>query len=178
MKPTTLFAVAALVVAGPLAKAATPSPATTPAPRAEVVYVEPEKFTDVRRSYSASESDRDDILGQLREYFVEEGRRLLPEGNKVYITVTDVDMAGDFEPWHGARWDDVRIVKDIYPPKLNLSFRLTDASGNVLKEGSRMLRDLSFMYRMPVTFRDDSLKYEKTLIDDWFHSEFRDVLKK
>ncbi len=175
MKPTTLV-LAALVAAMPLAKAATR--ASAPAPRAEVAFVDPEKFTDARDSYTASDAGRDAVLDQIREYFVDESRRLIPEGTKLFVSVNDVDLAGDFEPWRGARWDDVRIVKDIYPPRISLSFRLTDASGKVVKEGKRDLRDLAFMMKVTMAFRDDPLRHEKALIDDWFREEFGSLMKR
>lgn len=169
MKSTTLL-LAAVFAALPLMKAASPAPTATP--RAEVVFVAPEKFTDVRDGYTSSDAGRDGILDQIRDYMLEEAKRFVPEGDKLFVSVTDIDLAGDFEPWRGPRWDDVRIVKDIYPPRINLSFRLTDATGKVLKEGKRNLSDLAFMMKITTTFRDDPLRHEKTLIDDWFRDDF------
>jgi hypothetical protein len=86
-------------------------------------------------------------------------------------------MAGDFEPWRGPRFDDIRIVKDIYPPRMNLAFRLTDAEGTVVKEGKRELRDLSFLMKITMSFRDDPVRHEKALVDDWLRAEFPRVRK-
>lgn len=177
MKPMTLF-LAAVVAAAPFAHAASKASKPASAPKAEVVYVAPEKFTDVRDSYTGSDAGRDATLDQMREYFIDEANRFLPDGTKLFVSVTDVDLAGDFEPWRGPRWDDVRIVKDIYPPRISLSFRVTDASGQLVKEGKRDLRDLAFMMKLSVGFRDDPLRNEKALIDDWFRDEFRDLRKK
>lgn len=178
MKPS-LFLVAALMATAPLTKAAaTQTPTTAVPPQTEVVYVAPEKFTDVRDSYTGTDSGRDAILDELRTYMQDEGRRFVPAGDRLMISVTDVDLAGEYEPWRGPRWDDVRIVKDIYPPRINLSYRLTDAAGNVIKEAKCQLRDLAFMMRITTTFQNDPLSHEKTLLDDWFRSEFRDVAKR
>ena len=87
------------------------------------------------------------------------------------VTVTDVDMAGDFEPWRGPRFDDVRIVKDIYPPRIELRFRLLDANGSVLREGERTLRDSAFLMR-DGAHETDSLRFEKRLLDQWLRKEF------
>ena len=146
-------------------------------PRLEVVFLEPEKFTDVRDSYMSSDVDRSGYLDQIRDYLVSQSRYCVPEGQKLFITITDVDMAGDFEPWHGPQWNDVRIVKDIYPPRIKLSFRLVDAEGNVLKQGDRDLRDLAFMMRISIVDRNDPVRYEKALLDDWMRSEFPRVRK-
>jgi hypothetical protein len=144
--------------------------------RAEVVFFEPEKFTDVRDSYMG-DSTRTTYLDQIRDYVLEQAKYYVPEGHKLTVTFTDIDMAGDFEPWHGPRWTDVRIVKDIYPPRINLTFRLEDAAGRVVKEGKRELRDLGFLMKITMTFRDDPVRHEKGLLADWIQAEFPRVRK-
>lgn len=147
-------------------------PVETPASaRAEVVFLEPKAFTDVRDEY-LGDASRTTYLEQLREHVLERSRLHVPEGQFLSITVTDVDMAGDFEPWLGPRWMDVRIVKDLYPPRIDLGFRLTDASGRVVAEGRRQLRDLAFLMKLSMGFRDDPLRHEKALLDDWLQAEF------
>ncbi|HNC23149.1 MAG TPA: DUF3016 domain-containing protein [Opitutaceae bacterium] len=139
--------------------------------RAEVTFAHPEKFADVRSYYSENDKDRDAILDQLKEYIVLKSKTYVPEGQKLLVTVTDVDMAGDFEPWRGPAMQDVRVVKDIYPPKIDLEFKLVDAKGAVLKEGKRQLRDLAFQMKISIN-RDDELRYEKALLDDWLRDDF------
>ena len=145
--------------------------------RANVEFFEPQKFTDVRDSYMG-DFDRTTYLEQIRDHLLEQAEYHVPEGHTLRVTFTDIDMAGDFEPWLGPRWSDVRIVKDIYPPRLNLTFRLTDAEGNVVKQGQRELRDLAFMMKITMTFRDDPVRYENALIDDWLRDEFPRVRNK
>jgi hypothetical protein len=144
--------------------------------RAEVNFFEPSKFTDVRDSMMG-DYERTTYLDQIRDHLLEQAKYYVPEGHTLKVTFTDVDMAGDFEPWRGPRFDDVRIVKDIYPPRVALSFRLVDADGNVVKEGKRELRDLSFMMKITMGFRDDSVRHEKALLDDWLRAEFPKVRK-
>lgn len=139
--------------------------------RAEVTFAHPEKFADVRSYYSENDKDRDALLDQLKEYIVLKSKTYVPEGQKLLVTVTDVDMAGDFEPWRGPAMQDVRVVKDIYPPKIDLEFKLVDAKGAVLKEGKRQLRDLAFQMKISIN-RDDELRYEKALLDDWLRDDF------
>lgn len=144
--------------------------------RANVEFFEPQKFTDVRDTYMG-DPDRTTYLEQIRHHLLEQAKYYVPEGCTLSVTFTDIDMAGDFEPWHGPRWTDVRIVKDIYPPRIDLTFRLTDAEGKVLKEGKRELRDLAFLMKITTAFRDDSVRHEKALLDDWLRSEFPRVRK-
>jgi hypothetical protein len=164
-------ATALLAGMSPALRAAEPAAADSGRARADVIYLEREKFTDVQDRYLGDDAGRDEILDQLKEHITYDAAQRLPAGTVLQVTVTDIDLAGDFEPWHGPQFYDVRIVKDIYPPKIALAFKLTDAAGNVLKQGTRVLRDLTFQMSLSVD-RDDPLHYEKQLIDDWFRAEF------
>lgn len=161
------------LLAGPalLAFPPTPGEITKPVPRIQVIFSDPDKYTDAKDSYMGSDKGRDAILDQLKDYLTTRAPRYLAEGQRLTITVTDVDLAGEFEPGRGPRWDEVRIVKDIYPPRINLSFQLTDADGNVVKSGTRKLQDMDFMMNLSIN-TNDSLRYEKTMLDDWLSHEF------
>jgi hypothetical protein len=39
--------------------------------------------------------------------------------------------------------------------------------------GKRELRDLAFLMKITMGFRDDPLRHEKALLDDWLAEEFR-----
>ena len=143
----------------------------------EVVFFEPEKFIDVRDSYMGSDKGRDATLETLKEYLTTRGVRGLLPGQKLSLTITEVDLAGDFEPWRGGQWADVRIVKDIYPPRFSLVFRLTNVDGTVVKAGKRELRDMAFLMKLTMGFRDDPLRHEKALLDDWLSAEFQNGKK-
>ncbi len=138
---------------------------------ATVEFFEPEKFTDVRDSY-LGDASRTTYLEQIRDHLLDQAKYHVPAGHTLAVTITDIDMAGDFEPWLGPRWTDIRIVKDIYPPRIDLVFRLTDSAGQVVREGRRELRDLAFLMKITMAFRDDSVRHEKALLDDWLRAEF------
>lgn len=139
--------------------------------RVTVNFQDPAKFTDVRDS-DFGDYERTTYLDSLREHLVDKGRMYVGEGFKLAVTFTDIDMAGDFEPWRGPRFSDIRIVKDIYPPRVVFTFQLTDASGKVVKEGKRELRDMAFLSKITMGFRDDPVRHEKALLDDWLREEF------
>jgi hypothetical protein len=166
---------ATLLAAGSL-YAAKPDP--TAESRIEVVYDHPENFTDLKDSEFGNDKVRDAYMKELKEHLESRASRYVAEGQKLSVTITDIDMAGDFEPWRGPRFSDVRIVKDIYPPRINLSFKLTDANGMVIKEDKRELRNMSFQMTSTLAFRDDPLRYEKELLDDWMRSDFSATRKK
>ncbi|HVT74110.1 MAG TPA: DUF3016 domain-containing protein [Lacunisphaera sp.] len=173
MKPVTFlrFLLAVLAGGAALGRAA----AASPAKNVDVVFSHPEKFTDVKENSTDFENERGgaNVFPQLRELIENQAAALLPAGQKLTVTFTDIDLAGDFEPWRGPRFDDIRIVKDIYVPRMTLSFTLTDADGRVLKQGERRLVDLGFQTRITRAFQDDPLRYEKDMLADWLQSEFR-----
>lgn len=146
--------------------------ASDAAPRVTVAFFEPEKFTDVRDSGLFSDSGRSAYLEQLRDHLLEQAPRYLLEGQRLEITFTDIDLAGDFELWRGPQYFDVRMVRDIYPPRLEFSFRLLDATGKGVKEARRTLLDLAFQLRASGWSQHDPLRYEKSMLDDWLREEF------
>jgi hypothetical protein len=181
MKTTRTFRAFCFQTAGMISIAASLGAAGTEEKtnaRADVTFFEPERFTDVRDTNHDSDRNRDAILRDLKTYLQERAEALVPQGTKLFVTITDIDMAGDFEPGRGAPRDDVRIVKQIYPPRIKLSFRLTGAKGEVLKQGDRELTNPNFMMELPQTFLSDPYRYEKTLIDDWLRSEMSSAKKK
>jgi hypothetical protein len=138
---------------------------------ATVEFVKPDEFTDAGRRHSYV--DRDATLEAIRRHLVEQAAKRLPADESLAISVTDVDLAGSFEPWQRFS-NEIRVVKDIYPPKIDLRFRLTRADGSVVKEGERTLRDPGFL-SSPTSYPSDNLKYEKTMLDEWISREFFDT---
>lgn len=140
--------------------------------KVKVELVNPEKFTDVRDAYLPSDKGQLANAELVRDYIVKKAGNYVPDGYTLSVSITNIDMAGDFEPWGKPGADDVRIVKDIYPPRIDLSFKLVDSAGNVVKEGTRELRDLSFMMKLDIR-RSDSFRHEKSLIDDWVSKDLK-----
>jgi hypothetical protein len=138
----------------------------------QVTFQAPENFTDVREDYTGSDRGRDAILEQLKDHLVAQAAKYLAAGQRLQITVNDVDLAGDFEPWRGMNFQDVRVVKDIYPPRVSLDFKLLDAEGKVISEGKRQLRDLSFQMTVALP-SSDPLRYDKEMLSNWLRQEFK-----
>jgi hypothetical protein len=143
--------------------------ASGPAARMAVRFVQPQHFTDVR--YAKSEPNSVALLRALHTFMCQMGERYVPAGMQLEITVTDIDLAGDFEPWRGPQFGQVRITRDIYRPHITLEFRLIDDSGSVVSAGQREISDIAYQDRL-VRPPDDYLRYEKALLRDWFRNEF------
>jgi hypothetical protein len=144
--------------------------AALPAAAAEtdIAFVHPEKFADVGRD--ARHNERTDYLERLRTHLADRAARLLPANQRLEVRITDIDMAGDFEPWTGSR-DDIRIFREIDPPRVDLAFRLMAADGSVLQQGERRLVDTAYLSGAEVR-GSDPLRFEKALLDRWMSREF------
>lgn len=131
-----------------------------------VHYRDPGNFTEMKHAFGARSVDAGAYLKPLKAYIEQRATRILENGQRLDIEVTDVDLAGEYEPWRGPDFRDVRIIKDVYPPRIDLSFTLYGSDGKVMREGSRTLRDVGFLSRSSLTSQD-TLRYEKNLIDLW-----------
>jgi len=153
------IAIATLLCAAPGAWAAT----------AEVNFVNPEKFTDGGQRFQATQAEA--VQGGLRDFLVQQAAQRLPADQKLVVNVTDVDLAGWYDPRQLAG-REVRIVRQDRPPRVDLNFRLLAADGSVVKEGQRNLWDPSFMTSPPLGFQNDNLRYEKAMLQEWMIREF------
>ncbi len=175
MKILRFLPLVSLLAAGAALRAAdTPTASTS---LVDVIYVHPENFTDVKDTSYGNDRVRDEYLAELKQHIESEAKHYIPAGDHLTLRITDVKMAGDFEPWRGPNFIDVRIVKSIYPPRINLEFSLTDTGGKVLKQGQEHVTNLSFLDEINIYFPDDPLRYEKALIDYWFRHEFSRLKK-
>ncbi|MDE2087005.1 MAG: DUF3016 domain-containing protein [Xanthomonadaceae bacterium] len=156
-----LFAALALLTLPAMAGKTTPG-------NVSVRYDHPEHFTETRKVRALAPMRADeDYLKVLKSYIEQRASKMLPPGERLAIVVTDIDRAGNFEPWRPYPMSEVRIIKDIYPPRIDLRFQLFDASGKVIREGTRKLRDPGFMSDSIATSSSDNLRYEKALLDRW-----------
>ena len=135
----------------------------------QVQYVHAEEFADVGNRRFSDERIRAAYLEQLRSHLAKRAGSRLAAGERLSVSITEVDMAGEFEAWRPPS-GEARIVKDIYPPRIDLSFRLAADDGKLVKEGARKLRDPAFLAGAN-RYPDDPLRYEKALLDRWLEQE-------
>lgn len=140
----------------------------------EVIFDNPDKFRDVEYGYHGQKRGQKIYLPQLEKHIIRQAERVLEDGQAFIITITDIDLAGEHEPWRTPPMDDIRIVKSIYPPRMDFSYEVRDSAGNVLKSGEERLTDLNFDFRIRINYHDD-LFYDKAMITDWFRSLSKDL---
>lgn len=136
-----------------------------------VQWDSPAEFTELKFSGNRWEAQRGNWVFQLADHLRKEAERRLPEGERLEVTINDIDRAGRYEPGRGIHMDSIRIMRDFYPPMMDLTFKRYDAAGNVVDEGERRLRDTMYLSNASVTRSSDNLRYEKQMIDDWLRRE-------
>ena len=142
-----------------------------PAPKPEnvsVTFQDSDNFTDALENHGSTTSAY--FLDQLRECIEQAATRRLATGEKLVITVTDVDLAGEtrFNQPH-----EIRIMKEIYAPRVRLKFQLLGADGKGLKEGERNLVDQEYLMNSGRPGSSDPLFYDKLMLKDWITKEFK-----
>lgn len=179
--PGTVFAgiALALLVAGPVV--AKPRNVTdADAPRSlpaegpvSIDWTDPAQFSDIRYSGNRWEAERGNWVEQLAQYLQKSALKKLPQGESLQVTITDIKRAGSYEPWHGANLRDTRIIRDMYPPRISLTFKRLDSRGEVIEQGERKLSDSGFLTGSTRFGDSDPLRYEKRMLDDWLKREFK-----
>jgi len=140
-------------------------------PLVQVSFTDPAKFSDLRISRPSTERERFGLTETLRKFIEAEAPRHLPPETRLAVTITDIDMAGELRPAAHGGQPDVRIVKDMFPPRVDLEFRLLRADGTVEREGKRSLRDSMFLTGNNPYDRE-LLSFEKALLAHWLDREF------
>ena len=97
----------------------------------------------------------------------------LPEDQTLKIEVTNLDLAGDT---HVGGIDRLRIIKNIYFPRMNFTYQLIKADGSIVLSDKVKLKDMNFMMGAHLKYRNEALRYEKQMLDDWFSKTFENNL--
>ncbi len=137
---------------------------TTENGNVSVTWQSPGHYRDIESSGEIQSRFQKRLFEDLTKALSKEAAKVLKDNQKLKLTVTDVDLAGDVRPSFGAG-DDIRVVKDIYPPRFKFSYTLTQ-DGKTVAEGKENLTDLSFLDRIQPAF-ERPFKYETHLLNSW-----------
>jgi hypothetical protein len=147
----------------------------------EIEWDKPEKYRDVRPSNESRKRFKEKTFQHINEY-MNKLALALPENQKLLMKITDLDLAGQVWPASfiglGLSGSDVRVVKNIHIPRINFSYELLDKSGQVLQQAEVKLKDMSFLDHSNRSFKSDSLRYEKSMLQRWFKKEFETHIAK
>jgi hypothetical protein len=143
--------------------------------KTKINWKDAEGYRDASVSdHRASEKDRKIVLDDLEEYFKSKAESHFGGEMTLILTVTELDLAGDFESWRGPEYDDIRIIRQIYPALIEFEYILKDAEGEVLAEGSETLRH--DLFARPFNSSRESYPYVKEIVHDWMSRLAREHL--
>ncbi len=140
--------------------------------RTTVAFENPEKFTDIKDSATGTDKGREYYLKLIRNRVEEVAGQVLPAGRHLEMTFTDIDLAGDYLPAMAAG-HDIRVMKDIYTPRMKFTFKIADASGAVVKEGTETIHDLNYLSTIGIVGRNDPLFYDLSMLSDWLRRNLK-----
>jgi hypothetical protein len=147
------------------------------APASQIVaeFTDVDKFIDFSVNGLSEEKTLSIFQAELKPELDRLAKKYLQDGQVLTLNFTDIDMAGDIQPWRNRYNADIRYVEDIYRPRLVFTYSLADAEGNVLKEGEADIVDLAFMMNTLATFRAHHMSffYELDLLSNWMRKTFR-----
>lgn len=132
-----------------------------------VKFIKSEGFADIGRMHGRP----DETLKLLEEHLQAQAGKYLTGSQDLEIEVTDVNLAGEEEPWWGARMENLRVMRQMTIPTIDLRYKLSEG-GRLLKEGKAHVIDMSYLDRMNRYSAGDPLRYEKRMLDSWFKDEF------
>ena len=140
----------------------------------KVSWINPEKYRDIHAGEENRKRFKENVFKVLEAHLLKLAEAL-PESQTLKIDVTDVDLAGSVH--HGGS-RQIRLIKDIYFPRIKLSFQLLNADQSIAHSGEENLKDMNFMMGTRLRYRNKSLGHEKKLLDDWFDETFENYVMK
>ena len=138
----------------------------------EVTWTDYKSYRDIDSGNDGRKSFRERTFKDFEKHFAKLAANL-PEAQTLKIDVTDVDLAGDT---NAGGINRMRIVKQIFSPRMNFSYQLLDAEGNVIQADDVVIKDMNFMSGSSLKYRNKSLGYEKKMLDDWFDETFNSLI--
>lgn len=136
-----------------------------------VHWGDPAKFSELRGSQNRYEAERGDWVADIARYLRKQAERKVPEGERLDIAIVDIRRAGNYEPWRGFEYRDVRIMRELYWPQIEISVKRTAADGSVVSERAYTLNDPAYLSSATRIAEGDPLQYEKAMIDRWARRE-------
>ncbi len=139
----------------------------------EITWTDHKKYRDIHPGNESRKHFRERTFKQFEKHFAKLAEKL-PEGQILKINVTDVDLAG--ATYIGGTYiggiNQLRIIKDLYFPRMNFSYELVNVDGSIVTSDEIVLKDMNFMMAASLKYRNRSLGYEKKMLDDWFAETF------
>lgn len=149
---------------------------TVTAGEVKVEYKDYKKFTDMKPSNEARGSFEKRTMAGFDKIFADLAKHL-PEGYSWNVVITDIDLAGDVNYMLTQTGQQIRVIKDIFIPRVNFSYTLLDQNKVVVAEEKDLkLKDMGFMSRLSNTRANESYEHERVMLERWFKDKIQPVV--
>ncbi|MGF1689116.1 DUF3016 domain-containing protein [Photobacterium japonica] len=154
-------------LAGPvMAQSNNSASPTIDIPPVHVTWENPQDYRDVRAATGSQSRFEATTFKHLTESFSHNMKPYLTDGQTLWVTVTDLDLAGDVrEP------RDVRVLNDNTPPRMTFSYSVKEGD-TVIAQGDANISSLGYQGKVIGLARDRPYAYENQLIKDWVKKTF------
>lgn len=134
-------------------------------------------YTDFSISGMSEEKTLTIFQAELERELETFAKRYLKEGQALLLVFTDIDMAGDIQPWRNRHNADIRYVEGIYPPRLKFRYTLSDEEDTILAEGEESISDLAFQMSTTAAMRSgfQQFYYEIELLGNWIRKTLKNA---
>ncbi|QLE87047.1 MULTISPECIES: DUF3016 domain-containing protein [Shewanella] len=157
-----------------VAEEAKPDPVTEVG-QVKITWQDPSSYRDVKAASDIQSRYEQRTFDNLTKELSKQVEKRFQPNQKLELVVTDVDLAGDVRPTFGATMNDIRVIKDIYPPRMNFSYQVLEGD-KVIMAGDEKLTDLGFMHKVG-RMDDKPLRYEYRLMEDWLKKSIEPKLQ-
>jgi len=131
--------------------------------QATVTLIKPHKFTDIETGNFGVQSNFEQRIAKelaevLSDYFKETNLT-------IDIIFTDIDLAG--ETRYNMR--EIRVIKDIYIPRMSFEYEIKDTSGVVKLADTVDIKDMNFLGKRLFGLKaNDLIGYDKRMLIEYF----------
>lgn len=127
-------------------------------------------FTEINPGHETKEHFRERLTKEFEDVFAALAKKL-PDGYQLTVNISDIDLAGDIRPGASFSVSQIRIMREIYWPRMNFSYELKNPQQEVIAQAKEELRDMDYLHKVRIPSGRTSFEYEEKMLNDWFKKQ-------
>ena len=132
-----------------------------------VTWQNPDNYRDIRASSSTQKKYEKHVFTSLGNYMQKEAAKVLAADQSIQLTIHNLDLAGDVTMGPRFQASDVRVIRSLYPPMMDIEFKILDGNGKVIAQQRDKVKNMGFMQHSAVQHRNQAFNYDKAMIKRW-----------
>lgn len=141
----------------------------------KIEWQDPKSYHDLKTSNEIQSRFENRFFETITKNLNKEAEKTLKPNQKLVMQVSDVDLAGDMRPTFGATMGDLRVVKDLYPPRMTFTYQILEGE-QVVVAGDEKLLDMNFMSNIR-RINERPFDAETNMLKHWLHKTVEPQLK-